>query len=47
MVEAVGNLKKGTKYNVVILGRAYAPRSNSAAQYKGKVREGAAGHWCL
>ena len=38
-MKAVYKSNKGIKYNVVILGRAYAPHSHSAVRYKDKVRE--------
>ncbi len=34
MVETIDKSNRGTKYNVVILGRAYSPHSHSAAQYR-------------
>lgn len=39
MVEAIRKSNRRTKYNVVIMGRAYSPHSHSAAQYKDKVKE--------
>ncbi|MBA7653680.1 hypothetical protein ES703_61537 [subsurface metagenome] len=38
MVKTKGKSNRRRKYNIVIMGRAYSPRSHAAAQYKDKVR---------
>lgn len=41
MAKLIDKSTRRRKYNIIIMGRAYSPHSQSATQYKEKVREAA------